>query len=269
MGLPLIRRKFNLGTLTCGQHENDKLTPNRYWDIQQSPEEYSYVSAALKAGFSILTYDRLGTGSSGKPDAYDIVQSSLELEILRSLTLRARSGKLLSHMKSEDCPGDLKAASQGFEKFVHVGHSLGSFLSTALVSAHPELSDAIVLTGFVVNGHILDTHEGQFGWELAKSNNAQRFGDRGSGYLVPGNENAMHEIFFKDGPQLDEEMISYSDRIKQTATVGELMTYRTLDTSGSRQFDGPIQVSWFTILSSRLSWLIGSCRLIFVPVRGR
>ncbi len=40
----------------------------------------------LAQGYSILTYDRLGTGNSAKPDVYDIIQVSVEIEILRGLT---------------------------------------------------------------------------------------------------------------------------------------------------------------------------------------
>ena len=43
----------------------------RYWDIDVNPEEYSYLDAAITEGYSILTYDRLGTGQSDIPeDAY-------------------------------------------------------------------------------------------------------------------------------------------------------------------------------------------------------
>jgi hypothetical protein len=44
---------------------------SRYWDSEYQPEKYSYVDATLKAGYSILTYDRLGTGQSDHPDAYN------------------------------------------------------------------------------------------------------------------------------------------------------------------------------------------------------
>lgn len=32
---------------------------SRYWNVRLNPSEYSYVDAALSAGYSILTYDRL------------------------------------------------------------------------------------------------------------------------------------------------------------------------------------------------------------------
>ena len=54
---------------------------HRYWDAK--PElgtKYSYVNNALAAGYPILTYDRLSTGLSSKPDAYRVVQAPLQLE---------------------------------------------------------------------------------------------------------------------------------------------------------------------------------------------
>src|SRR4051812_27220914 len=67
---------------------------SRYWDSEYQPANHSYVDATIKAGYSILTYDRLGTGQSDHPNAYEVVQAPLELEILRQLTLMARNGTL-------------------------------------------------------------------------------------------------------------------------------------------------------------------------------
>lgn len=59
---------------------------SRYWDVEINPEEYSYVDSALRHGYSILTYDRLGTGNSTKADAYDVLQAAVQIEVLRGLT---------------------------------------------------------------------------------------------------------------------------------------------------------------------------------------
>jgi hypothetical protein len=73
----------------------------RYWDAEINSVENSYVNAALNAGYSILTYDRLGTGLSDKPDGYTIVQAPLQLEILHQLTLMAHDGRLLTLAKQQ------------------------------------------------------------------------------------------------------------------------------------------------------------------------
>jgi hypothetical protein len=38
----------------------------RYWDSAYKPEEYSFVQAMVKEGYSVFSYDRLGTGKSEK-----------------------------------------------------------------------------------------------------------------------------------------------------------------------------------------------------------
>ncbi|KAL2177339.1 uncharacterized protein P884DRAFT_299750 [Thermothelomyces heterothallicus CBS 202.75] len=48
----------------------------RYWDVELEPEEYSYVDAAVKKGYSVLTIPT-------------------EIEILAGLTKLARSGRLI------------------------------------------------------------------------------------------------------------------------------------------------------------------------------
>jgi hypothetical protein len=79
---------------------------SRYWASEYQPEKHSYVAAALKAGYSIFTYDRLGTGQSDHPDAYSIVQAPLQLEVLRQLTLTARNGTLYQLAREADAKFD-------------------------------------------------------------------------------------------------------------------------------------------------------------------
>lgn len=65
-----------------------------YWDAELKPEKYSCVDAALDAEYSIMIYDRLGTGLSGTPGAHDIVQGPLQIEMFNQLTVLACARKL-------------------------------------------------------------------------------------------------------------------------------------------------------------------------------
>lgn len=38
----------------------------RYWDSSYKPEDYSFVEAMVKEGYSVFYYDRIGTGRSQK-----------------------------------------------------------------------------------------------------------------------------------------------------------------------------------------------------------
>lgn len=62
----------------------------QYWNVTVDAAQYSYVNAALEAGYSVLAYDRLSRGESDKPDPYTITQTPLELEILRGTTEMAK-----------------------------------------------------------------------------------------------------------------------------------------------------------------------------------
>jgi hypothetical protein len=89
--VPKSAKKNNvLQIATHGAHYD-----SRYWDPKLEPENSSYVEAALKAGYSIFTYDRLGTGHSDHPDAYEVVQSPLELEILHQLDVNGEERHLV------------------------------------------------------------------------------------------------------------------------------------------------------------------------------
>ena len=101
----------------------------RYWDAAINPSEYSYVENAMNAGYSVLTYDRLGTGKSDKPDVYTVVSAPLELEILREISEMARSGDIMRYVKSNCIDTD-----QTFNKLIHVGHSFGSSLTSAILT---------------------------------------------------------------------------------------------------------------------------------------
>ncbi|CAE6377905.1 unnamed protein product, partial [Rhizoctonia solani] len=61
-----------------------------YWEFGYS-KEYNFIEAANKAGYAVLTYDRLGVGQSDKPDGLNVVQSSTEVEILHQFIQQARA----------------------------------------------------------------------------------------------------------------------------------------------------------------------------------
>ncbi len=143
---------------------------SRYWDSKYQPEQHSYVEAALKAGYPILTYDRLGAGKSDLPDAYSGVQAGLELEILKELTLMARNRSI----------GSGSTASQSDSpRIIHVGHSFGSFLTSAFIATYPELSDAAVITGYVATEYL--ALAGYTPWAAQYAKAAQRPFDRTPG----------------------------------------------------------------------------------------
>ncbi|KAF5534097.1 alpha beta-hydrolase [Fusarium phyllophilum] len=174
----------------------------RYWKPELKPEEYSYVDVALAKGYSILTYDRLGTGKSTKADGYNEVQLGLQVAILKELTVLARDGKLLKSSK--------------------VGHSFGSAATSGLLSLHGNLSDGAILTGFLPNNQSGKVGANAFGFEFARQHDPKRFGDRPAGYAVQASLSSIQQIFLKKG-SFEVEALEYAEKIKQTGTyfIGE------------------------------------------------
>lgn len=140
-----------------------------YWDLPYDAYHYSYINYALNRGYSTLSYDRLGIGGSSHGEPLNEIQSFLEVEALKSLTEKLRSGSLLDVLHSEQVP-----------KIVHVGHSFGSALTYALANLYPQLTDAIVLTGFSMNSSFIDVFTAGGNFALANKNQPFRFGDLNS-----------------------------------------------------------------------------------------
>ncbi|KAL4908487.1 hypothetical protein BDW74DRAFT_175171 [Aspergillus multicolor] len=222
----------------------------RYWDATLHPETYSYVDAALAAGYSILTYDRLGVGSSDKPDAYDVVQVPVQVEILKKIATLARSGALVQHASS------LPFTVPSFNKTVLVGHSYGSGLTISVLAKYPHLADGAVSTGLIPNTQVGAAGQRAFGLEYAATSNPSRFGDRGSGYVVQGTISALQQVFFKKG-YFDPEVLQYADSIKETGTAGEFVSFGSALEKPALEYTGPIL---FALAEYDFGTCLGDCK---------
>ncbi|KAK5167524.1 uncharacterized protein LTR77_007223 [Saxophila tyrrhenica] len=203
---------------------------SRYWDAKLQPEEHSWVEDALKAGYPILTYDRLGAGKSDLPDAYHGVQAGLELEILRELTIKTRDGTLHDGMKQ---------SSKDPMRIIHVGHSFGSFLTSAFIATYPELSDAAVITGYAATPYL--AMAGYSPWAAQFPPTADKPFDRTPGYIV-NQKSGIQNIFFAGDPDtaFTKELLDYGDAIKQPVPIGELASGYKLVGLPGLNYTGPI-----------------------------
>lgn len=184
-----------------------------------------------------MTYDRLGVGASDKPDAYDIVQAPAELEILRQISLMARSGQITQLAKAQA----EEATFPTFKKFVHVGHSFGSIVTSAIPAKYPELTDGVILTGFVISPHTFQYIQGARGYQFAKENDPEKFSDRGSGYIVAGTKYCLQSAFFGGGT-FDPKLLEYAFDIRQPSTVGEGRSGIALYGLPATNFTKPLQL---------------------------
>ncbi|KAI9699488.1 MAG: hypothetical protein M1836_003099 [Candelina mexicana] len=193
----------------------------RYWDPELDRENHSYVEASLKAGYSILTYDRLGAGQSDHPDAYNVVQAPLELEILRQLTLMARNGTLYGAAGKAQPLDTVFDTLAKPDKVVHVGHSFGSFLTSALIAKYPSLTDGVILTGYVYGKHL--GAPGMASWSVDFAATSSPPFNRSSGYVVC-QKSGIQNLFFGGNPDtaFTPEMLDYGDSLKQPVAIAEL-----------------------------------------------
>jgi pimeloyl-ACP methyl ester carboxylesterase len=216
------------------------ITVARYWDPEIHTEQYSYVDAAVAQGYSILTYDRLGTGDSDKPNAYDVVQVNTQIEILKELTNLARTGQLV---KSSKAPNACSKALSAYKakKVVHIGHSFGSITTAGMLTSYGEISDGAILTGFLYNNETFPNLYETFGLEFARESDPIRFADRSSGYLVQRTPSNIQQIFLKKG-SFEPEILQYSEQVKQPGTVGEVVSGELVLGKPAPAFKGPVQV---------------------------
>jgi pimeloyl-ACP methyl ester carboxylesterase len=211
---------------------------HRYWDSELHPEKYSYVDAALKAGYSVLSYDRIGTGMSDKPDAYEIVGADTHVEVARGLIELARQGRLAD--PSKDPVG--QQASTKFEKIVAVGHSIGSAFTLGLVIKHGDLVDAAIPTGFIPNSEAPALAFATMGVEFAPLNNPQKYGDLTSGYIVQGTKYNAQQFFLKLG-NFEAEMGDYAYSITDAVAIQDALSPGTALSGPAMKFKGPLLVS--------------------------
>jgi hypothetical protein len=98
----------------------------RYWASTYEPEKYSFAGHALDAGYSVFYYDRVGVGKSQKVSGYEN-QSANQGALLSKIVKDIKAGKWTGKVQAK--------------KVVLVGHSFGSYTSSALIAAEPNLVD--------------------------------------------------------------------------------------------------------------------------------
>ena len=84
-----------------------------------------------------------------------------------------------------------------------MGHSFGSILSYTFADLYPELSDALVLTGFMLDTVYIGLFATGRNFVLANQNQNARFGDKGQDlldeYLILSDNKALKYLYMKPG----------------------------------------------------------------------
>ncbi|QPH02501.1 hypothetical protein C2857_006711 [Epichloe festucae Fl1] len=196
-----------------------------YWDFPYNNYNYSYVARAVGAGYSTLSWDRLGLGNSSHGEPVNEIQIFLEIAALKALTDGARAGLLCG-------------VPHKYEKTVHLGHSFGSAMTFGLSAMYPDVTDGIVLTGFSQVPQFMAYFV--LGANFAPVKEIESLADQYDvGYIAPKSSIGVHINFFGPG-DFDPKLLEAATATGQPATVGELLTVGSGPTTS--EFAGPVMI---------------------------
>jgi pimeloyl-ACP methyl ester carboxylesterase len=215
-----------------------------YWDFPYRPDVYSYVRAAVDAGYAPLALDRLGTGASSRPPARLLTLDN-HVAGLDAIVTALRAGTF---------------ADTSASRIITVGHSLGS----AVVSAHAVSAgragrcsgpDALVLTGFshfVLPGTLLFYAAGW--WRPVRSVDGN-WPPRRYRTTIPGSRRLL---FYAPGA-VDRDVLLADERLKSTtAHYQEARGRMVIEALRTRALRQPVLVvtgSRDTIVCGLKTWM--------------
>ncbi|KAI1412850.1 alpha/beta-hydrolase [Hypoxylon sp. FL1857] len=206
-----VESKFNVGATLCGSGgpmlvlTHGIIESKKYWrpDLENS-EEYNFVDAAVAAGYSVLSYDRVGVGSSSKVDAISDAQFQVEAAVLDSLVDYARH-------------------TANATKVALVGHSYGSYLTVASAASKKTAVDAIVLTGFAGNFTYFTPFLAGSAFRVARIQDPARWGSLDAGYLTSADLYAETYVYFGQEQDFERRVAEWSHYVgSEPFAVGEL-----------------------------------------------
>ncbi|KAH6674980.1 hypothetical protein B0J14DRAFT_25506 [Halenospora varia] len=188
--------------------------------------EYSWTAHANSQGYATIAMDNLGNGDSSRPDPLNIVQSPLQLAIIRQIMISLRAGSLPS-------------ISKPFKKIIFGTHSYGSILGRALATVFPTSgADAYVLTATSNKLAGFGNVPATFQAASASVRDPKRYSILPNGYLSPSPEGLRQTVYSFDG-DFDPRLLAFDQRGPHTFAIGELAAQRTATPSN---FTGPVLV---------------------------
>ncbi|MEN3281361.1 MAG: hypothetical protein V7607_2501 [Solirubrobacteraceae bacterium] len=168
----------------------------RYWDWPDRYPYYSYVRAAVGAGYATFAVDQLGAGASSHPPSSAVTLTSAATAIHEVVT-QLRSGAV---------------GGGAFRRVLWVGHSMGSFTAWTYAARYDDI-DGYLLTGLL---HTIRPTAADF-W-------ANSIGPAGgaldAGYLttLPGTRD---ELFYHR-PTTENTVVATDEATKDAVSAGVL-----------------------------------------------
>ncbi|KZS98158.1 hypothetical protein SISNIDRAFT_134000 [Sistotremastrum niveocremeum HHB9708] len=192
-----------------------------YWEAGGPGSEFNFASSTTAAGNSIFYYDRLGVGSSSKPDGIKEVQSTVQVEIAHLL---------IEHLKS----------TGSFKRVVGIGHSFGSILTTGVAAKYPGDFNDIILTGFAGGDQVgILVSMASFGATIASP--LLSGVNPSSSYFTVGTFSNFQMGVLKF-PFFDSRVAQAQFEGRGTATLGEIATLSLPASAPATEFSGRVLV---------------------------
>lgn len=192
---------------------------HHYWDmpVDGDRDRYSYVQRTTRAGFAVLTIDRLGVGESDQPPSEQLTVP-VHAWVVHQIVQDLRNGKI----------GGTK-----FRTIIGVGHSLGSsILVCEAGSPSPQTAatacpgygdlDAIILTGWLHQPNAASQAASRASMHPAAEDPILRFRHQPSGYMTTRPGTRIRNYY--NPAYADTRIVAADERLKQTVTTGELAT---------------------------------------------
>ena len=201
-----------------------------YWDFylpaKPKDAQYSYINSATGAGYSTLSWNRLGIEPSTIADPYTEIQGFVEVAVLAGLTTLARAGNITQ------VPAP--------KKVIHVGHSWGSEITVVLAAVAPALSDGLVLTGDSGLAKYANFFIANTAFHFANTNQPKRFppAKYSNGFLT-WPDKLGNQYSFLAYPYFDPAVLERAEATKYPFTVGEFLSLQALPVAAP-DFPGPV-----------------------------
>lgn len=167
-----------------------------YWDFPVGNGYYSYVDAALAAGYATFNVDRIGAGNSSHPPSSQLSAAAYAVSLHDAITA-LRSGALDGH---------------AFTRVAWIGHSFGSALAWNEISTYHDV-DAAILTS-ALHGTPNPAGIAIFYPAVLDPKFANSGLDQGYVTTVPGGRN-----FFYDSATADPKVIAADEANKDVAAL--------------------------------------------------
>ncbi|KAI3316696.1 alpha/beta-hydrolase [Xylariaceae sp. AK1471] len=205
-----VESTYSIGATVCGMGgptlilTHGIIESKQYWrPTFNNSQQYSFVDAAVTAGYSVISYDRIGVGSSSKVNALSDAQFQVQTAVLNAIVEYAHD--------------TLNATKIGL-----VGHSYGSYITAA--SASQSNVDAVILTGFSGNFSYFGPFVAGAGFRVARTHDPERWGALDSAYLTSSDLYAETYAYYAE-PHFEHRVAEWSYNVgSEPFAVAELPT---------------------------------------------